>query len=154
MIDDEIDALIRPRIYLLVTALALAAVGAGVGLMQSVNAPPTAAPPVSRQQVLDAAKAQKGVALRIDRIESKLVTWHDVQVARHQTSDFVASLTPNQQLWVVAMAGDFAPQLASGEHYTWAVSVYDASSGLQVATYAGPGAWPAFFIDLVDQAPR
>lgn len=118
------------------------------------SAAPAAAPPVTRQQVLDATKNQPGIALRIDRIESKLTTWREIQSARNACGDYVAALKPDQELWVVAVAGDFVPQLGrGGEHYTWGVDVFDAHTGMQVATFAGMDAWPMFFLALRDRAP-
>lgn len=119
------------------------------------SAAPAAAPPVTRQQALDAAKNQSSTAFarRIDRIESKLTTWREIQSARNECGDYVAALKPEQELWVVAMAGDFVPQLGRGEHSPWVVNIFDATTGMPVATFAGGGAWPVFFVALQDRAP-
>lgn len=123
-----------------------------VSTNMSVSAAPAAAPPITRQQVLDAARQMQTIAVRIDRIEAKLTTWRDILAARQATNDYIAALKPDQQLWVVAMAGTFRPQL-SPQQFRWGIFIYDATTGARVATYAGDEPWPILFPRLRDQAP-
>ena len=117
--------------------------------------PPSPTPlavPMTRQQALDAAAAQRNVALRVDRREAKLTTFGQVQAARGAANDVVASVQPTQLVWVVATSGDFKPQLARGEHFPWGVVLFDLVTGREVATFAGGGGpWPDFFARLPDQ---
>jgi len=111
-------------------------------------------PRISRQEVTARIQGLTLIARRIDRLEAVLSTWDAVYTARAGNTmlppTFAAPTTP---VWVVAVAGDTVPQFSHGKHYPWAVFVSNADTGQPMATFAGTGAWPAFFTTLRDLAP-
>ena len=101
---------------------------------------------------------------RVDRIAAKLVTNHELE----QGSSFGHNYTvdPDDLLWVVAAAGDFASMSLGGPagrsganpgsppRDRLVVHILHASTGDAFGFMSsGDGAWPAWFDALKDRAP-
>jgi len=112
---------------------------------------PAAAPPITRQQVIAATKGRQTIATRIDRIEAKLTTWMEFQIARGVTDEFIAAMQPDREIWLVSVSGEFRPQLARGEVFRWGIVAYDANTGADAFTFAGHESWPDMFARVRDR---
>jgi hypothetical protein len=88
---------------------------------------------------------------RIDRIETKLMTRGEFELASPSGS---TTLDLSAPLWVVAVGGEIAPQLARGATFTSATFLVDANSGLIVGLSASGDRWPAYFDALPNHATR
>lgn len=119
--------------------------------------PPTipGSPPMSREKALDSNRRDTASARRIDRLEAKLTEWGLFHaVSRAGGDGDPAGFSVDQQVWVVAAAGEFVPQFGHGRTFPWAVRVYDVDSGNAITTLAGKdGEWPPFFDAIQDLAP-
>lgn len=118
--------------------------------------PPSVTPlpaPMTRQQAIDSVRSRGNVVMRIDRVAAKQTSFGAVQEARGAATDVIANASPSLVVWVVAVSGDFRPQLARGERFPWGVVLLDVITGREVATFAGGGGpWPDFFDKLRDRA--
>ena len=126
------------------------------------KSPSTAA--ISRAQAIDSVRNILERAGRVDRIAAKLVTNHELE----QGSSFGHNYTvdPDDLLWVVAAAGDFASMSLGGPagrsgaspgsppRDRLVVHILRASTGDAFGFMSGgDGAWPAWFDALKDRAP-
>ena len=124
--------------------------------------PSTAA--ISRAQAIEKVRNNLERSGRVDRIAAKLVTNHELE----ETSAFGHSYTvdPDDLLWVVAAAGDFASMSLGGPVGRSSVSpgppprvplvvhILRASTGDAFGFMSGgDGAWPVWFDALKDRAP-
>lgn len=143
------------RLLLALALIAAASLTSSVLQAQStVTAAPLSAPPVTREQAIAAARASTAIAQRIDQIDAKLTTFSELQAARNASNETFAGFSPGQEIWVVAIRGDFVPQLGRGVRGTWGVFLTDAVTGKTIGTLAGSdGSWPDFFARITDRAP-
>ena len=128
-------------------------------------APPVVAPvtPISRAQVTAKYATPVFPVLRADRIEAKLVTWKEYELAAASFHSGVHD--PEQLVWLVLITGEVAfpghipapgpAQTAQPARTThpWALFTVDAISGEGMGlSCCGPDARPKWFDGLTDRA--
>lgn len=125
------------------------------GLSPASRSPVAPALGLGRADAIEKVRTLSAISQRVDRVAAKLSTWREVQNARG-SEDVLASILPEQVVWVVAVGGEVAPAHARGEHYLWGVMVFDAIGGGWLATFANKDGrnWPVWFDTLWDRAPR
>ena len=88
---------------------------------------------------------------RIDRIEAKLMTWREYVASGDPGAYKPAAADDSAPVWIVAVAGEIAPQFGHGLTFNWGVFTIDGTSGSATSlTARNDGAWPAFFDALPD----
>jgi hypothetical protein len=128
-------------------------------------APPVVAPmtPISRAQVTAKYATPVSPVLRADRIEAKLVTWKEYELAAASFHSGVND--PEQLVWLVLITGEVAfpghipapgpaqnPRPARTTH-PWVFFTVDAISGEGMGlSCCGPDARPKWFDGLTDRA--
>ncbi len=109
----------KPKAVVIVGLVAVGAIVLALAFTSaSTVGAPNRTPTITRQQVLDATRSKTSIVARADRMDAKLTTWGILQTARGASADVVTSMQPAQQVWVVAVGGDFVPQLGRGEHFS------------------------------------
>jgi len=122
----------------------------------------TATTPITRQQAIDRATEHLRATGRVDRVDAKLVNYHEYEVA----SNFGHSYTqdPDDLVWVVVTTGEFVsthsrPARMGGGPLVvppdrTIVQVLGSSTGNYFAgSYNPREEWPAWFDGLKDRAP-
>jgi hypothetical protein len=136
-----------------VMALALIACGSPQERAREGASPMASPAGMTREEAEARTRQQTARFPKIDRIASKLTTWHELQ--RATDSGAVAAMDPATQVWVFAVAGEFAPGRAPAgvtpPRFPWGVQVYEASTGSPLSAAGGQdGDWPPYFDGLTD----
>jgi hypothetical protein len=127
-------------------------------------APPVVAPvtPLSRAQITSKYAAGQFPVLRLDRIEAKLVTWKEYELAAASFHSGVND--PEQLVWLVLVTGEIAPPRGGPMRptqtvpttpptYPWALYTVDAVTGDGTGfSCCGSDARPKWFDGLTDRA--
>ncbi len=88
---------------------------------------------------------------RIDRIEAKLMTWHEYLASGDPGAYKPAAAEDSAPVWIVAVAGEIVPQFGHGLTFNWGVFTIDGTDGgITSLTARNDGPWPAFFDALPD----
>jgi len=88
---------------------------------------------------------------RIDRLEAKLMTWHEYVASGDPGAYKPAAADDSAPVWIVAVAGEIVPQFGHGLTFNWGVFTIDGTGGSVTSlTARNDGAWPAFFDALPD----
>lgn len=81
-----------------------------------------------------------------DRTEAVLTTWGRLQQSGGPVDgDAPAGFSADRSVWVVVVAGKFAPQFAQGASYPWGAVVLDEATGAPIASFAGNAPWPTWW---------
>jgi hypothetical protein len=127
-------------------------------------APPVVLPatPISRAQVTAKYATPLFPVLRADRIEAKLVTWKEYELAAASFHSGVND--PEQLVWLVLISGEIAPPrggpmrptqtvTTTPPTYPWALYSVDAVTGdVTGFSCCGPDARPKWFDGLTDRS--
>ena len=113
-----------------------------------VNVPAAGTPITSAAQAIALVKSHSAVIGRADSMVALPMRYDRLLAA--DGPDAGAAVPPgfsaDQQIWAVAIVGDYRPQFAKGgEKYDWGVEIYDQATGVPLGTTAGPGPLPALF---------
>ena len=128
------------------------------------NHPPTGyVPPIATPRLTTlAVKIQQSLATsavmrlsaevrRIDRIEAKLMTWHEYLASGDPGAHKPAAADDSAPVWIVAVAGQIVPEFGHGATFNWGVFTIDGTEGgITSLTARNDGRWPAFFDALPD----
>jgi hypothetical protein len=138
------------------------AIVASLRFARPVVAPQT---PISRAQVVAKYATTSFAVLRLDRLEAKLVTWKEYELAAGGFHSGVND--PEQLIWLVLVTGEIAHPRGGGPPsfaresappttpptYPWVLYTVDAISGDGFGlSCCGPDARPKWFDGLTDRA--
>jgi hypothetical protein len=140
----------RLRTVMVFAAALIVGVGIGQEIQQQRSddaGPAAAATPtnvrLTREEGEARVRALTGIVVRLERLESKLVTRTDLDRA----GLMMAGAGDSRGAWIVAAAGELRPAFgASTKTFPWMLFVVDADSGAILTTHAGEaGAWPSLW---------
>lgn len=143
---------------LLVVALLAVAVAVGTSLFDDGGTHPTAhvaapvAAQITREQAMNRVASLTAEVPTTATLTAKLLTWSTIR-AGQQSTQSVASLTDDQQLWGVLVQGGVTPEFSGTRKADWGLFLVDSVTGQVDGTWAGMGSPPPFFDSATDLAP-
>ena len=123
---------------------------------------PTGEPAMSRAEAEQKVREATARFTRIDRLESKLLTYGEFQKAQQEVegaTDITPAIRPDRRIWFVAVGGQFSPGKARAgrepQTYPWGYVIYDADTKEGISAGGGPkGTWPPYFDRMPDRSQR